>query len=151
MQIHLKPLDMFNSEKNLRKQSDEILIPLIAKGNSNAFTAFVAHHQGWIRDVIHRIQRNKAIEDDTYQRFLIKIWKAFCKGTYREDGKLRSWLNRVLSNELKEMGAKKSQYEHHSGVDEYFETLSCADKNIQQFEVWLALETALASIAPGRK
>jgi RNA polymerase sigma factor (sigma-70 family) len=122
---------------------DARLAGLSSQGNERAFTVFVSRYKGWAKDVLHRLFWNKEKEDEAYQLFVMKVWKAFSSKKYKEEGRMRGWLNTVLTSAINEIRKRRNSFVPVD-LDESLEAMNSMDRGVQQFETMYDIISVLA-------
>ena len=84
--------------KDLIQMSDDELVNLFEKGNSNAFEILLSRYQSKVYSYIYLIVRNKELAEDIFQDTFIKAIATIQQGRYIESGKFLGWVNRIAHN-----------------------------------------------------
>lgn len=84
--------------KNLIQMTDDELVNLFEKGNSNAFETLLSRYQSKVYSYIYLIVRNKELTEDIFQDTFIKAIATIQQGRYIESGKFLGWVNRIAHN-----------------------------------------------------
>ncbi len=84
--------------KNLIQMTDDELVNLFEKGNSNAFEILLSRYQSKVYSYIYLIVRNKELTEDIFQDTFIKAIATIQQGRYIESGKFLGWVNRIAHN-----------------------------------------------------
>lgn len=73
--------------------SDELLVLLARDRNQKAFAVLVERHQGWLRNLLRRLSRDRALADDLAQQVLLKVWDAL--PGLQDSQALPAWLKTI--------------------------------------------------------
>ena len=84
--------------KALSKLSDNELIHLFTKGQTDALEALVLRHKEKIYTSILFLVKDKYLAEDIFQDVLIKIIDTIRGGRYTEEGKFLPWAMRIAHN-----------------------------------------------------
>ena len=84
--------------KSLIQMTDDELVNLFEKGNSNAFEILLSRYQSKVYSYIYLIVRNKELAEDIFQDTFIKAIATIQQGRYIESGKFLGWVNRIAHN-----------------------------------------------------
>ena len=84
--------------KNLANLTDEQLVHLYAKGNSDALATLVTRHKDRIYTSIYFLVKDKYLAEDLFQDVFIRIIDTLNGGRYREEGKFLPWALRIAHN-----------------------------------------------------
>lgn len=95
--ITLKSLNL-EVMKSLFQMTDDELVNLFEKGNSNAFEILLSRYQSKVYSYIYLIVRSKELAEDIFQDTFIKAISTIQQGRYVESGKFLGWVNRIAHN-----------------------------------------------------
>lgn len=84
--------------KSLFQMTDDELVNLFEKGNSNAFEILLSRYQSKVYSYIYLIVRSKELAEDIFQDTFIKAISTIQQGRYVESGKFLGWVNRIAHN-----------------------------------------------------
>ena len=84
--------------KSLIQMTDDELVNLFERGNSNAFEILLSRYQSKVYSYIYLIVRNKELTEDIFQDTFIKAIATIQQGRYIESGKFLGWVNRIAHN-----------------------------------------------------
>ncbi len=84
--------------ETLKKQTDELLVQLYARGNNDAFNVLLHRHKKRVFSYIYFTVRNKELTEDIFQETFIRVITTIKQGRYTENGKFIGWVNRIAHN-----------------------------------------------------
>lgn len=142
---------MDKDNSNLSSNSDEELMNLLQKGNTDALKLLYNRYSNGIFNFTLRYTNNREISEDILQEVFTRIWRS--SHTFDPDkGTFKTWLFTIGINlARKEMSKKRYNYDHLD-FDEIksFDTKPgrSADNLVEKTELKDTIEKALAGLNP---
>ena len=102
---------------DLKSQSDDALVELVKRGETNAFSELVRRYQQYSMAKATSILRNRHDAEDEVQTAWLQVWTHL--GSYRGQGSFDAWLSRVVTNRCL-MRLRTARYAPMTSVDEVF-------------------------------
>ncbi len=142
---------MDKDNSNLSSNSDEELMNLLQKGNTDALKLLYNRYSNGLFNFTLRYTNNREISEDILQEVFTRIWRS--SHTFDPDkGTFKTWLFTIGINlTRKEMSKKQYDYDHLD-FDEIrsFDTkpVRSNDNLIQKTELKDTIEKALARLNP---
>jgi RNA polymerase sigma-70 factor, ECF subfamily len=100
---------------DLKSQSDDALVELVRRGETNAFPELVRRYQRFCMTKANSILRNRDDAEDEVQTAWLQVWTHL--GSYRGQGSFDAWLSRIVSNRCL-MRLRTARYAPMTSVDE---------------------------------
>jgi RNA polymerase sigma-70 factor, ECF subfamily len=83
--------------RDLRDLADEDLMPLVSRGDADAFAVIVGRHETSAYSLAYRMLGSRAAAEDVAQEALLSAWRS--GGRYdRARGSVRTWLLGIVHN-----------------------------------------------------
>jgi RNA polymerase sigma-70 factor (ECF subfamily) len=89
----------------LSESEESALIQLCQAGDKKAFSSLVERHRSALFGTAYLMTQDKGTAEDAVQRAMIKVWKHI--PSLRLRSSFKSWLMRILVNEVNQMHRKK--------------------------------------------
>ena len=86
--------------KHLVELTDEQLVGLYALGNNGAFDTLLKRYEQKVFSYFLYSVKSQELAEDLFQDVFIKVVVRLKNGQYEENGKLSSWLMRIVHNHL---------------------------------------------------
>jgi RNA polymerase sigma-70 factor, ECF subfamily len=76
--------------------TEDALVALAINGEDAAFSELVRRRQSWLRNLLRRLCRDKALADDLAQLALLQAWRSL--RTLRSTGAFHGWMRKLAIN-----------------------------------------------------
>lgn len=116
-------------EKNLTDSKDEVLIDAALNGSRHSLEQIIYRHQAWIYNIALRMVFYPQEAEDITQEVLIKIITKL--STFRKESSFRTWVYRIVVNQVLNMKKTLGEEKHASNFDEYWKIIeNVPDKDL---------------------
>lgn len=127
---------------------DPILLKAIKNGDHNSFKKFFDHHHSFLLHFLLKRGMSQLQAEDLVQQAFVMIWE---KRSKIDPGKsLRSYLFRIAYTRMLNVIRDNKKFEPQTEAPE-FESGETADRNLDNSELAVAIETAIASMPEKRQ
>jgi RNA polymerase sigma factor (sigma-70 family) len=109
------------TEKYTTDTTDNKLIDEALSGNKNSLEELVYRHQAWIYNVALRMVFYPQEAEDVTQEILIKIITKL--STFRKESSFRTWVYRIVVNQVLNMKKSIGEQRHASSFEEYWKVI----------------------------
>jgi len=116
-------------EKNLTDTKDEELIDAALKGSRQSLEQIIYRHQAWIYNIALRMVFYPQEAEDITQEVLIKIITKL--STFRKESSFRTWVYRIVVNQVLNMKKSLGEKKHASNFDDYWKII----ENVPDYEL----------------
>ncbi len=114
-------------EKNLTDTKDEELIDSALKGSRQSLEQIIYRHQAWIYNIALRMVFYPQEAEDITQEVLIKIITKL--STFRKESSFRTWVYRIVVNQVLNMKKSLGEKKHASNFDDYWKIIENVPDN----------------------
>ncbi len=114
-------------EKNLTDTKDEELIDAALKGSRQSLEQIIYRHQAWIYNIALRMVFYPQEAEDITQEVLIKIITKL--STFRKESSFRTWVYRIVVNQVLNMKKSLGEKKHASNFDDYWKIIENVPDN----------------------
>ena len=114
-------------EKNLTDSKDEELIDAALKGSRQSLEQIIYRHQAWIYNIALRMVFYPQEAEDITQEVLIKIITKL--STFRKESSFRTWVYRIVVNQVLNMKKSLGEKKHASNFDDYWKIIENVPDN----------------------
>jgi len=114
-------------EKNLTDTKDEELIDAALKGSRQSLEKIIYRHQAWIYNIALRMVFYPQEAEDITQEVLIKIITKL--STFRKESSFRTWVYRIVVNQVLNMKKSLGEKKHASNFDDYWKIIENVPDN----------------------
>lgn len=84
--------------QDLQSLTDQQLIQLYIKGNTESFSVLIERHKAKIFTAIYLLVRDKYVAEDIFQDLFLKVIDNIKKEKYSDEGKFLPWVMRIAHN-----------------------------------------------------
>jgi RNA polymerase sigma-70 factor, ECF subfamily len=134
----------------LNKSEEEAIIHRCQVGDKEAFRKLVEQHKSVLFGTAYLMTRDSGLAEDAVQGALVQMWKNLPRLRLR--GSLKSWLVRILINEVKQQARKKRIPTVPLEQDSYHvDCLAEAETEVMRHEERQILKQALECLPPEQR
>lgn len=114
-------------EKNLTDSKDEVLIDAALNGSRESLEQIIYRHQAWIYNIALRMVFYPQEAEDITQEVLIKIITKL--STFRKESSFRTWVYRIVVNQVLNMKKSLGEKNHASNFEDYWNIIDNVPDN----------------------
>ena len=144
--VTVSPDEFFESER--LEESDEVLMRLIALGDSEAFRRLVERHQQLVIGTVARMI-GPADAEDVAQQVFLNVWKSAPR--WRPEAKFTTWMmtitKRLVFNESRRRRRSRLIPQSTEDDADYPDASPGPDRRLLDGELHAAIESALAQLS----
>lgn len=114
--------------------TDQQLIQLFVKGDSNSLEDLIYRHKDRIFTSIVILLKDKSLAEDIFQEVFIKIIDTLRSGSYTDEGKFLPWALRIAHNRCVDhfRQVKRIPVVHHNSENyNLFDTLNLSEEGVE--------------------
>jgi RNA polymerase sigma factor (sigma-70 family) len=115
------------TEKYTTDNKDERLIESALKGDKKSLEELIYRHQAWIYNLALRMVFYPQEAEDITQEVLIKIITKL--STFRGESSFRTWMYRIVVNQVLNTKKSKGEKNHASNFDDYWKIIENTPDN----------------------
>jgi RNA polymerase sigma-70 factor, ECF subfamily len=126
--------------------TDAELISRVLDGDADAFAVIVSRHADACARFARRMLGNQLDAEDAVQETFLRVHRSL--GRYREEGRFRPWLFRILANQCRTFAVQRQRNRHLEIADPRALDRAAVESQERRFEHADGLQAALATLDP---